>query len=262
VLSGLLKNSNDIPLAFQEFFKKRYERTRAVQMKSRQLGNIYHAKGILRLIRNGVLKTTLLPSFTKQLEWIYAWKADWKWPLTRSLPFAQAKYLISGDRWECAPDYRRRLRRRHRHPLSQWAELGYSNAWLLLPRYQLYVRVPAANGGLTASRPGLNHPQRTLCRSQPFATGRYFSGCIAPATGQIYCCFSTAAKWKHAEDCSRSKCRGGGKFLSVVELAHFSLLGFAIVFDRWLKYGENCLISAWMAHSFFIHRQSSAELPA
>jgi 2-polyprenyl-6-methoxyphenol hydroxylase-like FAD-dependent oxidoreductase len=76
VLSGLLKNSNDIPLAFQEFFKQRYERTRAVQMKSRQLGNIYHAKGILRLIRNGVLKTTLLPSFTKQLEWIYAWKAD------------------------------------------------------------------------------------------------------------------------------------------------------------------------------------------
>ena len=78
VLSSLLKNANDIPLAFQEFFKQRHVRTQAIQRKSRQLGKIYHARGFSRLVRNAVLKATPPQSFANQLSWIYEWKMEGK----------------------------------------------------------------------------------------------------------------------------------------------------------------------------------------
>ena len=74
VLSGLLQNADDIPFAFQKFSKLRFKRTRAIQMRSRQLGKIYHAKGALRLARNVILKATSPRNFTRQFSWVYDWK--------------------------------------------------------------------------------------------------------------------------------------------------------------------------------------------
>ena len=74
VSSSVIQNGNDITSAFQYFSKLRFKRTRAIQMKSRQLGKIYHAKGPLRLARNIVLKATSPHKFTGQFSWIYGWK--------------------------------------------------------------------------------------------------------------------------------------------------------------------------------------------
>ena len=74
VLSHTIQNTNELDSAFQDFYKHRIERTRAIQRKSRQLGKIYHARGALRLARNVVLKTTLSRNFTRQFSWVYDWK--------------------------------------------------------------------------------------------------------------------------------------------------------------------------------------------
>ena len=74
VLSHAIKNANDIASAFQECSKLRFKRTQSIQIKSRQLGKIYHAKGPLRLARNFVLKATSSLQFTKQLSRIYSWE--------------------------------------------------------------------------------------------------------------------------------------------------------------------------------------------
>jgi salicylate hydroxylase len=74
VLSGLLKNSSDIPSAFQDFSKLRFGRTAAIQKRSRQLGKIYHATGVLRQARNAFLKATPTRRFTPRLSWIYNWR--------------------------------------------------------------------------------------------------------------------------------------------------------------------------------------------
>jgi salicylate hydroxylase len=76
VLSGKLHSAGDIPTAFQDFSELRFTRTSAIQKKSRQLGRIYHARGVLRQARNAVLKATPRRSFTKQMSWIYGWRLE------------------------------------------------------------------------------------------------------------------------------------------------------------------------------------------
>ena len=74
VLSSAIQNAIDLESAFRNFSEQRFKRTSVIQKKSRQLGRIYHAKGVLRLARNAVLKATPGRSFTKQMSGIYSWQ--------------------------------------------------------------------------------------------------------------------------------------------------------------------------------------------
>ncbi len=76
VLSTAIQNAADLESAFRNFSASRFMRTSAIQKKSRQLGRIYHAKGVLRLARNAVLKATPGRSFTKRMSWIYSWQQE------------------------------------------------------------------------------------------------------------------------------------------------------------------------------------------
>jgi 2-polyprenyl-6-methoxyphenol hydroxylase-like FAD-dependent oxidoreductase len=74
VLSAAIQNANELESAFQDFSGSRFKRTSAIQIKSRRLGGIYHAKGVLRQARNSVLRVTPPAKFMNQLSWIYDWK--------------------------------------------------------------------------------------------------------------------------------------------------------------------------------------------
>lgn len=73
-LSLAIKNANEPESAFRDFSVSRFARTAAIQKKSRQLGRIYHAGGVLRVARNAVLKATPGRSFIRQMSWIYSWQ--------------------------------------------------------------------------------------------------------------------------------------------------------------------------------------------
>ena len=74
VLSNAIQNVSDLESAFRNFSKSRFRRTSAIQKKSRQLGRIYHAKGLLRQARNATLKAMPPTKFARPLSWIYGWK--------------------------------------------------------------------------------------------------------------------------------------------------------------------------------------------
>lgn len=75
-LSTAMKNANELEKAFENFSRFRFKRTAAIQNKSRQLGRIYHASGVLRQARNAVLKATPRRSFTNRMSWIYSWQQE------------------------------------------------------------------------------------------------------------------------------------------------------------------------------------------
>lgn len=76
VLSSAIKNAGELESAFRNFSGSRFERTSAIQKRSRQLGNIYHARGVLRQARNAALKATPRRSFIKRMSWIYDWQLE------------------------------------------------------------------------------------------------------------------------------------------------------------------------------------------
>ena len=78
VLSAAIQNANELESAFRNFSEQRFKRTAAVQKRSRQLGRIYHAAGVLRHTRNAVLRVTPSPQFINRLSWIYEWKIGGK----------------------------------------------------------------------------------------------------------------------------------------------------------------------------------------
>ena len=78
MLSNAIQSTNELESAFRDFAQSRFTRTSAIQKKSRQLGRIYHAKGVLRQARNAVLKSIPSPHFINRLSWIYDWKIGGK----------------------------------------------------------------------------------------------------------------------------------------------------------------------------------------
>lgn len=76
VLSIAIQRTDELESAFRNFAQSRFRRTSAIQIKSRQLGRIYHAKGVLRQARNAVLKATPGRNFAKRMSWIYSWQHE------------------------------------------------------------------------------------------------------------------------------------------------------------------------------------------
>lgn len=76
VLSSAIENADELEAAFRKFSGSRFARTSAIQKRSRQLGNIYHARGALRRARNAALKATPRRSFIKRMSWIYDWQQE------------------------------------------------------------------------------------------------------------------------------------------------------------------------------------------
>ncbi len=76
VLSSAIEKAGELESAFRNFSGSRFARTSAIQKRSRQLGNIYHARGVLRQARNAALKATLRRSFIKRMAWIYDWRQE------------------------------------------------------------------------------------------------------------------------------------------------------------------------------------------
>ena len=78
VLSNAIQNAGELESAFRSFSGSRLKRTSAMQKRSRQLGRVYHAKGVLRQARNAVLKATPASKFINRISWIYDWQPGGK----------------------------------------------------------------------------------------------------------------------------------------------------------------------------------------
>ncbi|MDB5824042.1 MAG: 3-hydroxybenzoate 6-monooxygenase [Herminiimonas sp.] len=65
----------DLPAAFRLYQKSRITRTARVVLSAREMGRIYHAKGVERLVRNSLWQGREPERFYDALEWLYGWRA-------------------------------------------------------------------------------------------------------------------------------------------------------------------------------------------
>ena len=69
-------HSNDFAPAFNHYQHARIARTARVVLSAREMGRIYHAKGVERLVRNELWKGRTPERFYDAVEWLYSWRAD------------------------------------------------------------------------------------------------------------------------------------------------------------------------------------------
>jgi salicylate hydroxylase len=56
--------------------KSRIPRTARVVLSAREMGRLYHAKGVERLVRNQLWEGRTPERFYDALEWLYGWRAE------------------------------------------------------------------------------------------------------------------------------------------------------------------------------------------
>src|SRR5574343_177205 len=70
---ALRVNNNDWPKALDMYQRARVARTARIVLSSREMGRIYHAKGVERLIRNDLWRGRSPERVYDAMEWLYGW---------------------------------------------------------------------------------------------------------------------------------------------------------------------------------------------
>jgi salicylate hydroxylase len=65
--------NNDFVKAFELYQKSRITRTARMVLSAREMGRLYHAKGVERLVRNSLWKGRTQERFYDAMEWLYGW---------------------------------------------------------------------------------------------------------------------------------------------------------------------------------------------
>jgi len=73
---ALRVNHNDFAKAFELYQRSRVTRTARVVLMAREMGRIYHAKGVERLVRNDLWKGRAPERFYDAMEWLYGWMVE------------------------------------------------------------------------------------------------------------------------------------------------------------------------------------------
>lgn len=73
---ALRLSDNDVVRAFEPYQRSRSDRTTRIVLGSPEMGRIYHAKGIERLVRNDPWHGRIPERFSDALEWLCSWKVD------------------------------------------------------------------------------------------------------------------------------------------------------------------------------------------
>ncbi len=70
---ALRVKGNDFAQAFDLYQRSRVARTARIVLSGREMGRIYHAKGVERLVRNELWKGRTPERFYDAMEWLYGW---------------------------------------------------------------------------------------------------------------------------------------------------------------------------------------------
>jgi 3-hydroxybenzoate 6-monooxygenase len=73
---ALRMHSGDFGRAFAHYEHSRVARTARIVLSAREMGRIFHAKGVERLVRNDLWRGRSPERFYDAMEWLYGWKAD------------------------------------------------------------------------------------------------------------------------------------------------------------------------------------------
>jgi salicylate hydroxylase len=74
--AALRAHDGDLAAAFDRYQRSRVARTARVVLMAREMGRIYHAKGVERLVRNDLWPGRSPERFYDALEWLYGWRVE------------------------------------------------------------------------------------------------------------------------------------------------------------------------------------------
>ena len=74
--AAVRQHSGDFAPALALYEKSRVARTARVVLSAREMGRIYHAKGVERLVRNDLWKGRTPQRFYDAMEWLYGWRVQ------------------------------------------------------------------------------------------------------------------------------------------------------------------------------------------
>jgi len=73
---ALRVSNNDFDQAFELYRKSRVPRTARIVLSGREMGRLYHAMGVERLVRNSLWKGRSQERFFDAIEWLYGWNVN------------------------------------------------------------------------------------------------------------------------------------------------------------------------------------------
>jgi salicylate hydroxylase len=73
---ALRVHKNNWAQALGLYQRSRVARTARIVLSSREMGRIYHAKGVERLVRNDLWKGRSPERFYDAMEWLYGWNVN------------------------------------------------------------------------------------------------------------------------------------------------------------------------------------------
>ncbi len=73
---ALRVHEGDFEKAFAHYERSRVARTARVVLSAREMGRIFHAKGVERLVRNELWKGRSQERFYDAMEWLYSWRSE------------------------------------------------------------------------------------------------------------------------------------------------------------------------------------------
>jgi salicylate hydroxylase len=73
---ALRVHDDEFPAAFAHYERSRVARAARIVLSAREMGRIFHAKGVERLVRNDLWKGRPAERFYDALEWLYGWRVE------------------------------------------------------------------------------------------------------------------------------------------------------------------------------------------
>ena len=73
---ALRVHDGDFARAFEHYQRSRIARTARIVLSAREMGRIFHAKGVERLVRNELWQGRGAERFYDAMEWLYGWKVE------------------------------------------------------------------------------------------------------------------------------------------------------------------------------------------
>jgi salicylate hydroxylase len=73
---ALKAEGGDFQRAFVRYEQARVTRAARVVLMTREMGRIYHAKGVERLVRNDLFAGRTPERYYDSVEWLYGWKVE------------------------------------------------------------------------------------------------------------------------------------------------------------------------------------------
>ena len=73
---ALRVNANEFRPGFDLYQRSRVARTAHIVLSAREMGRLFHASGVERLVRNDLWKGRSPERFYDAMEWLYGWKVE------------------------------------------------------------------------------------------------------------------------------------------------------------------------------------------